>query len=325
MSVYASDYVDETDDTAPPSAANDSDLEDTTFTVALERTGEEGGYHTSNDPQRPYQREVVTERRGSVDIRCISREVIHGKFGPQSDDFASLLVYDFHFNATKRFRRIASVNITFEFSSLVPGAPAPIVYTIAPLGRCSILPTTQDETCTREGEVKAEAGQMGMDLGVSHKWSKIVGRTTSNDTRVNGDTICNEYGYQIGVNWVLQENEEVRNGVPWRLRGAILLKRRQNDIFQGIFKIKVDADWKTEMTRLFGSKAKDDPILFDPDLQPTNKLRGEYDVENLGSIALEDICDITFQTNFDNAIKGDPRNGKIGTVNAHSDSSSENK
>lgn len=59
-----------------------SDLGDTSFNVILDELGQEGGYHTSNDLRAPFQRETVTERRGSVDIRCKSREIIHGKLGP---------------------------------------------------------------------------------------------------------------------------------------------------------------------------------------------------------------------------------------------------
>ncbi|KAF2237415.1 hypothetical protein EV356DRAFT_564776 [Viridothelium virens] len=282
---------------------NDLDLEKTSFDIELDKAGETGGYHTNNNLKEPWQRETVTERRSSIDIRYKSHEIVHGKLGPESEDFASLLVYDFHFDSTKRFRRIALANIIFEFSSLVPGMPGPKIHAISPSGRCSLLPTARKETFTQESNVKADAGQMGISLGGSYKWLKTVDLTIPCDTRLTGETVCNQYGDQIGVNWILRENEDTKSGVPSFIRSVILLKRQYNNIFQATVKIKVVADWRTEITRLFGSRAKDDPVLFDPSRPPTKKLHDGYDLDDLGSTNLEDICDITFQTNFDVVIK----------------------
>jgi hypothetical protein len=318
------DHVDDVEDEAPDMEEDDSDLDDTSFSIGLNKTGQKGGYHTHNHPKAPFQRQTITERRSAIDIRCKSREVIHGYFGPESDNFATLLVYDFHFDAAKRARRVAWANVTFKFSSSVPGAPAPEVHAIAPLGRYTLLSTTQEESYTRGGEVKADAGQMGVNIGATSKWEKTVSRTTTDDTRLVGATVCDEYGKEVGVNWLLHENNSTKTGVPSFLRTAILLKRADNNMFQCAVTIDVEADWKTELTRFFGSKEKDDPILFDPDLPPTNKLRKSgYNTENLGSINVEDFFDVTFQTTFGNAIKAHVQADEKGVVKAHVESTSE--
>jgi hypothetical protein len=284
-------------------ATNSDAEEDCSFDITLDKRGHDGGFHTANQPDAPYQRKTITERRGPVDIRCKSREVVHGDFGPESDDFATLLVYDFHFDAMKRFRRVARGSITFEFSSSVAGAPAPEVHAIAPFGRYSLQQTSQEESYTREGSVNADVGQMGASLGGSYSWSKTVNRTTTHDTRVVGVTICNGYGKDVGVNWVLHENDATKAGVPSFLRTAILLKRAQDQPFQCEVRIDIEADWKTEMTRFFGVKGKDDPVLFDPELPPTNNLRRAYDTGNLGAIQVGDLFDATIQTTFNGAVK----------------------
>lgn len=282
----------------------DSDLDETSVSIGLNETGHPGGYHVLNDPHAPLQRQTIIERRGAIDIRCKSREVIHGSFGPDSDDFATLLVYDFHLDATKRARRVASADITFKFRSSVAGAPAPQVHSIAPFKRYTLLPTTQEESVTRGGDVKAEAGQMGVSVGTSYKWETTVSQTTSNATRVSGNTVCDRYGKEIGVNWVLHENDATKTGVPSFLRTAILLRRVDEQPFECAVTIAVEADWKTDLTRFLGSRVKDDPILFDPTRPPTNKLRKSgYDLDDLGSIKLEEFFDITFQTTFNNAVK----------------------
>jgi hypothetical protein len=282
--------------------SEDSDIFNNSFNIPLQRTGE-GGYHTKNDPKDPYQRETVTERRGPVDIKCNAREVIHGDFAPDTNEFATLLVYDFHFNAMKRFRRIASASITIMFSSSIAGTSAPVVQSMAPFGLYSLLPTMQDEKFTREGNIQGQAGYAGVSLGTSYKWSNEISRTTNDDTSLVGATVCDRYGKVVGVNWVLHENETTNTGVPSFMRGAILLKRKHDEMFECTFKINVEADWKTEISRFLGSKGIDDPILFDPSLPPTNRLRKDYDLENMGSLKVADFFDVTFKTTFGNSIK----------------------
>ncbi|KAH6876600.1 hypothetical protein B0T10DRAFT_497783 [Thelonectria olida] len=274
---------------------SDSDFDETTISIGLSKTGERGsGYHTRNDPSAPYQRATVTERRGIIEVRCKSREVIHGGLSPDSEDNATLLVYDLHLDTTKRSRRILSATLEFEFSSSVPGTPAPEVQAIAPTGRVAVLSSTQEESLTRGTEVKASAGQF-VDLGASAKWEKTVNRTTSDQARVKGRIFSDDYGKGVGASWVLEENSSIKSGVPSFLRCAMLLNRKfDEENFQCKVKIKAEAGWKSEMGKLFGSTPQDDPVLFDPTLKPTNKLRKEYDLENLGGLDLDDFVEIVF-------------------------------
>ncbi|CAG8956332.1 hypothetical protein HYFRA_00003712 [Hymenoscyphus fraxineus] len=281
----------------------DSDLDSNLdFDLTLERGGEKGGFHIYNLPDAKYQRPNISEQRGPVDIRCKSREVIHGSWG-DSSSFATLLVYDFHFNA-QRFRRIASANITFDFSSSQSNAPPPEVAAISPHGRYALLESSQEESYTNTKEVKADGGQFGVNLGASSSWSKSVNRASTDNISLVGDTGWDMHGREISVNFTLIENSQVSKGIPSFLRVAILLRRKQNNHFQCNFKIKIEADWKTEIKKFFASKGtQDDPILFDLELPPTNKLRSDYDLENLGSIVIDDIFDTTFHKTFDRAIK----------------------
>ncbi|KAK4862847.1 hypothetical protein LT330_002980 [Penicillium expansum] len=308
---------------------SDEDSDDeTSFGLTLEESGEDGGYHTQNDPKNPWQRQTITERRGPVDIRCKSREVIHGRLSPESSDeweYATFLVYDFFFNAMQRFRRIASVNITFEFSSSEPGTPGPQIYAASPFGQYSMMEVEQEETYMREGEAKADVSPVtGANLGGSYKWSREISRTTTHDTRLIGNTITDKYGREIGVNWALLENDETNTGVPSFMRTAILLKRQQNTDFECSVKIKTTADWKTELKRFSASKGKDDPILFDPELPPTNNLRKDYDTRNLGESAKpEDCIGVTFYTTLGNVVKTRVQGDEKGVANVTVQSVSE--
>ena len=44
-----------------------------------------------------------------------------------------------------------------------------------------------------------------------------------------------------------------------------------------------------------GKGPKDDPMLFDPTLEPTHKLR-RYDVEELGALDLKSLFEVRFPT-----------------------------
>ncbi|KAJ8131803.1 hypothetical protein O1611_g1821 [Lasiodiplodia mahajangana] len=278
-------------------------LEAASFAISLARIGDEGsGYHTRNDPNpsRQYQRITITERRGAVEIRCKAREVVHGFLAPGRDN-ATLLVYDFSFNAAKTGRRIISANISFRFSSMRPNSPIPKVHGLAPFGHFIILPTSREESSTIGAEVNTSGGFFGASIGGVVKWEKTTSGTTCDATTLNGATECDDFGNEIGVNWIIHENKTTKTGIPSFLRVAFLLSREDNEEFQGYFEAKLETDWKTEMSRFFGAKSRDDPILFDPQRDPTNNLcPAGYDLENLAEVDLKSISDISFHAAMPN-------------------------
>ncbi|KAI8633881.1 hypothetical protein F5Y19DRAFT_256637 [Xylariaceae sp. FL1651] len=282
-------------------------LEQTSFEFSLDQLGDEGsGYHTRNDPHplKQYQRNTITERRGAIEVRCKAREVVHGLLGPEEDVNATLLVYDFSFNASKLGRRITSANISFKFHGMQPGASAPTIHGLAPYGHFILLPTSQEESSTVGAKVDAGGSFFGVGLNGAVKWEKTTSSTTNDATSLNGATECDEFGKEIGVNWIIHENKTTKTGIPSFLRAVILLSREDDAKFQGTFEMRVEADWKTELSRFFGAKTKDDPILFDPRQKPTSNLRkAGYDLENLSAVNLKELSDVSFHTLIEGAVK----------------------
>ena len=88
------------------------------------------------------------------------------------------------------------------------------------------------------------------------------------------------------------------------MRAAILLKRKDDNPFQCVVKVKVkvNADLKTGLERILGRLPKNDPVMFDPSLPPTNNLK-EYDLGNLGAFNLDAASDLTFSTLLTTASK----------------------
>ncbi|KXX79878.1 hypothetical protein MMYC01_203740 [Madurella mycetomatis] len=281
---------------------DDVDLSEASCVIGLGKTGDKGEYHTLNDPAAPYQRENIVERQDVLQIQCKSREIVHGSLSLDegAEEYATLLVYDIHMDSTKRSRRIVSATVKFEFSSSEPGRPNPKVHKIAPLSRLSLSPSTQDETTTVGGEVSLAAPDLVANVGTTAKWEKTVNRTTNDEARVTGHVWSDDYGRPVIAKWTLIENGSIKSGVPSFLRCAILLARPDDNLFEGKVTIEVETDWKSKIERLFGTTPPDDPILFDPAMEPTNRLRKKgYDVDNLGLIDLHnEFVDIRFNTAF---------------------------
>ena len=272
----------------------------------LSPTGDAGSaFHTQNDPSNPYQRTNIIERKGAVDVRCSCLDIIHGLFDSDGTAFSTLLVLEFRFDVRKRARRIASVDITLEFDSIQPDAPAPEVYSIAPVGRLSLVQTTQQEHKKKSAGIKLDVGAvLGLDVGGSLQWEKGIDRDTMDATTVIGsiDLLGRNWGKPNCASWTLLENKTTKTGVPQSMRVALLLKRKDENSFQCMATIKAKADTRSSLESLFGAKPKDDPVLFDSTMKPTNNLQ-QYEVDNLSATSLESISDIAFTTVFSAAIK----------------------
>ncbi|KAK2477288.1 hypothetical protein H9L39_09776 [Fusarium oxysporum f. sp. albedinis] len=184
--------------------------------------------------------------------------------------------------------------LEFQFRSSTPGSSAPQIAKIAPHESKSLLPTSAKESKTLGYGLSVGASQF-VNLESSAKWEKTFNQTRNDAARVPGGFLCNDHGKQVGAQWILFENKLVASGTPRFMRFAILLGR-ENDEEEFECKVTIDAngDWKTVLGGLVGSAPRDDPILFDPVLPPTNKLRKAYDIENLGSLDLDEFVEIEF-------------------------------
>lgn len=202
-----------------------------------------------------------------------------------------MLVYDLHLDTTKKSRRIREAQVKFEFKSSNPGVTAPQVAKIAPHESVSMLAISAEESTTVGYGLSAGASQF-INVESSAKWEKTVSQTRNDSARVAGGFLCNDYGKQVGAQWSLFRNRLVASGTPRSMRFAILLDRESDEEeFECKVTINASGDWKTVLGGLVGSTPRD-PILFDPTLPSTNKLRKVYDIENLASLDLDEFVEI---------------------------------
>ncbi len=309
------EYVAESDDDETQELSDDSIQDPSTddlpsFDVGLSPGGDAGSsFRTQNDPSAPLQRSNYVERKGAVDIRCSCLDVVHGLFSVESGLFATLIVLQFRFDPRKRARRFESVDISLLFGGMKPGDGGPEVYAIAPAEKLTLVPTTQHEEVKRNTSLQlgGAAPIGGLTATGTVGWEKTVSRDTSDQTTVTGsiDLIGRNWGKSNCASWTLLENKTAKTGVPTSMRTAVLLKRKDESPFQCVVKIDASVDLKSSLERVFGGKGrepKDDPVYFDPEMEPTNNLR-KYDVTELGVFDLESVCDVTVSTVLGGVIK----------------------
>ncbi|KAH7310655.1 hypothetical protein B0I35DRAFT_396956 [Stachybotrys elegans] len=267
------------------------------FDVGMFEGGSEGsGFHTKNNPRDPYQRSEVIQRTGhGVDIRCTLVDSIHGAMSADSDYWATILVLQFRFDPAKRARRVAEATIELRFDASEPNNQIPEVDAVSFDGNYSFLPSTQSETIVKgtEGNIGAS---YGVDIGASAKWEKTVNRETSDATTVSGGKlVLNNMPPNRVAKWTLLENKTLKTGVPASIRVAVRIKRRDEEVFHCVPRLVCKADKWTRLESFFGGVPEDDPVLLKPDMKPTNKLM-VYDTEELGSVDLQKLSDVTFTT-----------------------------
>ncbi|WAO88988.1 Hypothetical protein NCS54_00636000 [Fusarium falciforme] len=97
------------------------------------------------------------------------------------------------------------------------------------------------------------------------------------------------------VKWTLLENKTLKTGVPAFVRVAVRIKRMDEKMFTCLPRLQCKADRWMSLQSFFGGVPADGPVLLKPDTKPTNKLM-VYNPEELGSVDLQKLSDVTFTT-----------------------------
>ncbi|KAK0655665.1 hypothetical protein B0T16DRAFT_451308 [Cercophora newfieldiana] len=268
------------------------------FDVGLFEDGDvDSGFHTKNDPEDPFQRSKVTQRKGAVDVKCSLIDIVHGQWGPDEPGAkATLVVLLFRFDPRRRSRRIASAQLQFSFfdaskrNRLNPG-----VVDISLNESLSVVPTKRIDSVTTGGGASVGGGVLGAELSAQISWEKTVEQEVTDATHIVGsiDRLGATVGPDNSASWTLTENESQKSGIPAAMQVGILLKRQTDDDFTCTVKIETEVDFKTRVGQFFGKREADDPILFRTDLKPTNKLQ-VYDTAELGSFDVSTVEDVVF-------------------------------
>lgn len=275
----------------------------------------DNAFRTQNEFPTDWERSNVVQRRGPVNVNCSLLDAAHGKLGDDpdmiSDDdgaLATLLVFHFRFVPQKHCRRIIRAYIHIKFSGVDAQSAPPAVWAIAPHDTWTVVPTTdhEEKKHAMEGNIGSpEAAPL--HFGFTTKFEKLRTRDVSDATTVSGSIEFSDdvnYGECNCAAWTLLENQTRKTGVPPSIRTGILLKRENNATFQGMVKIECVADWKSRFESMFAKVPVDDPLLFNPKLQPARpQKKRKYDPESLLRTDVMSVADVTMQTIYKEANK----------------------
>ncbi|KAI1387301.1 uncharacterized protein F4822DRAFT_279017 [Hypoxylon trugodes] len=272
----------------------------------FEAGGEEGSdFHVFNISDDHYHRTEALQRTGAIDISCNLKKVVHGAISPDSDRYATLLVLQWGFKPQHNTRRIAEATIELEFTPSADGGDVE-VERISFDGSYSLMPTTQSESVTRGAEVSLGASYFA-DLSIGGKWEKTVDSVSSDAISVNGGMhLVNNIPPYRRVKWTLLENETQKSGIPASLTVAVLVSREDQEKFYCGLGFTCKTDKKTAAQSFFKKIPKDDPIIFQPDPREKGKRPHRnilYGDDELGSVDLEKLSDVTFTTIVTRATK----------------------
>lgn len=299
-----------------PESSDEKPLRSLEVPLFVEGTDGDGFLRTQNASTIDYERRNVIERtKGAVHVRCDLIDVIHGSFDERSGtNDATLVILKFRFDPQKESRRVIRARVNIEFFATTKGGATPEVYAIAPDDRWTVLPTTDHEETAKSGGLNlGAAGIPFVDASVHATIERTVSRDISDATTVTG-SINLAPGKNFGISscaaWNLLENKRRKTGVPDSVQVAVLLKREDNELFNSMVTIDADVDLVTRTERLINRKVPlDDPILFNPQLEPDwrpkkyEKAR-RYGRENLKTADLYSLCEARMAVDAPFAVSG---------------------
>ncbi|KAL1847090.1 hypothetical protein Daus18300_014060 [Diaporthe australafricana] len=281
-----------------------SDFEEplSSLTVALDPVGEGDEFHTRNASPQDFERQNVIRRLSkSVNVHCELIDVQHGHLGADrdADDLATLLVLRFRFDPQDTDRRVikSRVNIEFFSADRTNDDDPPVVEAIAPNERWSLLPTKDQESVTRGGELSLGVSQIVSASGKVTLEKSVTKEDVTDATVVTGFkhlATGKDAGEDTCASWTLLENKSRKSGVPNALNVALLLSRENDEPFNAKVTIEAECDFTTNFKRFWKKVPLDDPILFNPKAEPKRHKRGRsHGGVNLGGLDLYSFCDAT--------------------------------
>lgn len=245
-----------------------------------------------------------SRKRPAFYVQCVARAIIHGTLTPESDQRATLLVYDFRF-LSYRGTRIKDATINFDFlpSAGSPPGSGPSVRKVGPDERYSMMETTQLENLKKTFKLGINGGAVPVngEAGVESS----VEKTVTFAAEITGSRPFDEWGNYFQAQWALQENRSQSNGIVSHLRTCVLLTRENDNDFDCVPYVRITPNLTTRLVSLGSVRSQDEAIPFDPSYEPYNDLdQGEsIDRWNLASVDLNKLWDFTFWTSYGKAIK----------------------
>ncbi|KAG5797985.1 hypothetical protein H9Q69_002990 [Fusarium xylarioides] len=227
-------------------------------------------------------------------------EAVHGRMNvgesPQKQP-CTLAIFEWYIHTSQPGQRIKFARIDMTFKSLESNRPGtdPWVADCAPWGSYSLFETKKTLEATKNWQPGVKIGQESV---ANAELSYVYGMT---ETVERGDQIFID-GFPLtpkdgvyshpdrlsAVQWNVFENESQESGIPRYFRTAVLLDRSESkgSKFNAVVEIKTKVstfeDMREKVNGFLGRKVKDDPLVFNPALDPKTDVFKDK-IDDLGS------------------------------------------
>ncbi|KAF2707830.1 hypothetical protein K504DRAFT_492456 [Pleomassaria siparia CBS 279.74] len=246
----------------------------------VEAEQSDGELKTRNEPSSEIQRDVATYRDETAFVVYVKLATcLHGHLNGPESEAASLVIFEYEVHSKEDSSVVKSLQTSFKFTQSGNGSPDVKAY--APYVRRRYNPTKAEVTKTKRVEASAGASAGPAELSANFSNEKAVTHEQQYFEKVESWPSYNEREKRNdGVSFKFTQNQSQRSGVTPFFRTAMLLKRSNNMPFMADFAFVLDGGFSYNTTRIFkkvfGVKASDDPINFDPSAKP---LYGETQLE----------------------------------------------
>ncbi|KAG8674143.1 hypothetical protein FPOAC1_000106 [Fusarium poae] len=254
-------------------------------------------------PKNFIDRTHFVERTGhGVHIQCNLIDIIHGTISPDSDNLATILVFQFRFPPDRTGRRVAGASIELVFGGVVGDIMSvpPEVDAISFDGNYNVSSTKETVSRTKdiEGNINTNTNtnaSLGAGVSTSLGLEETISRENDSAATIKGMIEVNDFGVGTTAKWLLLENVALKTGIPSSIQIAVRLKRKSEVAFSCLPKLTCKTRERKGLQDLFGNTLNVDPVLLDPKTSPTNKLM-DYDTEELGAIDLDRLSSVAKTT-----------------------------
>lgn len=220
-----------------------------------------------------------TVRKSGMLVRYGILDRIHGKLSSTAKGFCTILVFDFQFDKIRS--TIHSVDIDIIVSD--PGREIRVV-----------TPTTRISLNKQNKEVEDTIG-LGLHGGGAGGSGDVSAQRKTKKDKVAFATVIGWPDHEpllrkragLSANcarWAIRENEVNEDGVPARMRAAILILREDEAEFDLELRFDINS---SEFRRLFGKTPLSMPERINPKLESTKRVIKSYSKTSLASVGRE--------------------------------------
>ncbi|KAL4881676.1 hypothetical protein BJY04DRAFT_218118 [Aspergillus karnatakaensis] len=246
------------------------------LTIPLDVVQDSAGYHTRNEAGERQRESIIDDLCSGFLLQASLQGTVHGTLTPGGAP-ATILVIQFYFQGHTARRRFRTAEIKIRFADQErPLYEDPEVVALWPQGDFSFNATEMEVNDSRGVSATVSGGIPGVGLQLSGNWTRSTGRKSNHQASLKGARRIEgrDWGKHNVVRITLAENDEQKEGIIPAVSTAILLRRKAADArFSAHVDVQAQADVRyataMKIRDLSGNNPVNDPVVFDPDCQPT--------------------------------------------------------